>query len=293
MNAQQPKEMTFLDLIKILVIYKWLMLAVFISVQVGGVIYSYTATPVYSAKVIFAVAKKGASAGGGMSSIMSQLSGGGGLGLMAKQRDKVAQGIATLESEQFMREFITEINLLPILYAGRWDSKTSDWKASTADSKPRLSDGSRKLNQIVMIDENTKSGLIELQVNWTDPVLAAKWANKLIFKLNEKLRAGAILEAGETIDFLKKEVEKTRIVELQQAIYFMIEEQINIQTMANIRQEYAFKVISPAIAPELDQYVSPQRVLIFIGALLGGVILSVLSSWLLFGIQHLRKELGN
>jgi uncharacterized protein involved in exopolysaccharide biosynthesis len=291
MTAQQPKELSFLDLIKILVIYKWLMLAVFISVQVGGVISSYTATPVYSAKVIFDVADGGSSPTG-LSSMLSQL-GGGTLAARSRQQSKIAQGIATLESQQFLREFIQDNNLLPILYAGRWDSETSDWKAPASDNEPRLSDGYRKFGATIDLDEAPKSQLLMLEIKWTDPDLATEWANNLIFRLNEKLRARAVLEAVETIDFLKKEVEKTRIVELQQAIYFMIQQQINTQTMANIKQEYAFKVISSAIAPELDQYVSPRRVLIFIGALLGGVILSVLSSWLLFGIQHLRKELGN
>ncbi len=292
MNTQQPEEITFLDLIKILVNYKWVMLAVFISVQVGGAIYSYTATPIYSAKVMFAVANDGQSTGG-LSSIMSQFGGGGAFGIATKQRSKVAQGIATMESQQFLREFIQENNLLPILYADRWNPETSNWKTPASENKPRLSDGYRKFGDIMKVTEESKSGLITLEIKWTEPDLATEWANNLIFRLNEKLRAGAILEAGQTIEFLKQEVEKTRIVELQQAIYFMIEEQINIQTMANIRQEYAFRVISPAIAPELDQYSSPRHTFIFIGALLGGAILSVLASWLVYGIQHLRKELGN
>jgi uncharacterized protein involved in exopolysaccharide biosynthesis len=291
MTAQQPKELSFLDLIKILVIYKWLMLAVFISVQVGGVIYWYTATPYYSAKVLFDVADGGSSSRG-LSSMLSQL-GGGTLAARSRQQSKIAQGIATLESQQFLREFIQENNLLPILYAGLWDSETSDWKASASDSKPRLSDGYRKFGATMGVAEDPKTDLLTLEIKWTDPDLATEWANKLIFRLNEKLRARAILEAVETIDFLKKEVEKTRIVELQQAIYFMIQQQINTQTMANIKQEYAFKVISSAIAPELDQYVSPRGGLIFIVALLGGALLSVLSGWFFYAIQHLRKELGN
>jgi uncharacterized protein involved in exopolysaccharide biosynthesis len=291
MNMQQPAEMTFLDLIKILVQYKWVMLIVFISVQVGAVVYSYTATNVYSAEVIVASADSGGS-GGGLSSIMAAMGGGGGLGSMVGRRASVSQGMATLESEQFIRKFIEENNLLPILYANRWDSETSDWKASTSDNKPRLSDGYRKFSNTLTIDD-PESGLYTLKIRWTDPDVAANWANTLIFRLNERLRSTAIQEANQTIDFLKKEVEKTRIVELQQAIYFMIEEQINIRTMANIRQEYAFKVIGPAIAPELDQFVSPRRPLIFILAICAGLILGMFAGWFVYAIQYLRTELNN
>ena len=112
-----------------------------------------------------------------------------------------------------------------------------------------------------------------------------------MFTLNERLRSIAIKEANQTIDYLNKEVEKTRIVELRQAIYFMIEEQISIRTMANIQQEYAFKVISPAIAPELDQYSSPTYPLIFALALIFGVVLGAMVCWVIYGIQGLREEI--
>jgi uncharacterized protein involved in exopolysaccharide biosynthesis len=291
MNAQQPQEITFLDLVKILITHKWVMLIVFVSVQVGAGIYSYTATHVYRAEILVSSADtKGSS--GGLSSLMSAMGGGTGLASIGVRREKIVNAIATLRSEQFIRGFITENNVLPILYADNWDSETSDWKAPTVDNKPRLSDGSRAFKGIMTIDEG-KNGLVTLTINWTDPDVAANWANKLVFKLNEQLRSSAIQEANQTIVFLNKEVEKTRIVELQQAIYFMIEEQINIRTMANIRQEYAFKVISAAIAPELDQYFSPRRSYIFILAIFLGLVLGAIASWLLYGIQHLRTEMDN
>jgi uncharacterized protein involved in exopolysaccharide biosynthesis len=222
MNTQTSKEITLLDFVKILVRHKWLMLIVFISVQVGSAIYSYSATPVYEAEVLLAAADAGTS-GGGLSSLMSRMGGAsGGLGSLVGRRDKMSQGIATMKSQQFIREFIEENNLLPILYADRWDSETSDWKVSSSDEIPRLSDGYKKFdNTILRIVENSKSGLVAMTIEWTDPDLAAKWANNLTFRLNEKLRSRAIREANQTILFLNKEAEKTRIVELQQAIYFL------------------------------------------------------------------------
>jgi uncharacterized protein involved in exopolysaccharide biosynthesis len=287
MNAQQPQEITFLDLVKILITHKWVMLIVFASVQIGAAIYSYTATHVYRAEIIVSAAQGGGSSGG-LSSLMSAMGGTTGFASIGVRRDKIVNAIAKLGSEQFIRNFIIENNMLPILYADSWDSETSDWKAD----KPRLSDAYRKFKRILQIQEE-KSGLVTLKINWTDPDVAANWANKLVFKLNEQLRSSAIQEANQTIVFLNKEVEKTRIVELQQAIYFMIEEQINIRTMANIRQEYAFKVISAAIAPELDQYFSPRRSYIFILAIFLGLVLGAFASWLLYGIQHLRTEMDN
>jgi len=290
MNVQQPQEITFLDLIKILIQYKWVMLIVFISVQVGAAIYSYTSTRTYNVGVVVAAAAESSSSGG-LSSLMSSFGGGGALGAFTRTRDQVAQGMAILESEQFVREFINENSLLPILYADRWDPETSDWAESTTGEVPRISDGYRKFNSILRVSDDD-SALVTITITWADPDLAAKWANRLVFTLNERLRSIAIEEANQTIEYLNKEIEKTRIVELRQAIFSMIEDQINTRTMANIRQEYAFKVISPAIAPDLDQYDSPRYVLIFLLALFLGIVLGAFTCWFIYGLQQLREGLG-
>ena len=288
MNEQSSQEITFLDLIRILIQHKWVMLVVFVLVQVGAAVYAYKATVTYKVAVIVAPSADRGSAGG-LSSIMNAVGGGGALAGIGRF-EQTSQGMAILESEQFLREFINQNNLLPILYAGRWDSKTSDWKDPGSDDVPRISDAYRKFNSKLSVSD-PNGGLVTLNIVWTDPDLAAKWANELIFTLNERLRSIAIKEANQTIDYLNKEVEKTRIVELRQAIYFMIEEQINIRTMANIQQEYAFKVISPAIAPELDQYSSPRYSLIFVLALIFGVVLGAMACWVIYGIQRLREEI--
>ncbi|MDP6653468.1 MAG: GNVR domain-containing protein, partial [Gammaproteobacteria bacterium] len=105
------------------------------------------------------------------------------------------------------------------------------------------------------------------------------------------MRTGAITEANKTIDYLNEEVEKTRIVELQQAIYFMIENQINLRTMANVRKEFAFKIISAAIPPDIDRYVKPQRLIIIAIGLVAGFVVGVFLSFLLYAIKRIRVEL--
>lgn len=290
MNDSRDDEITFLDLVRILVQYKYVSLVVFLLTVGGGVASAVLSTPVYRAELIFAPAEEGTSMGSS-STVLSRLGGFAGLGLgRLGRQDKVTQGVATLTSQQFTREFIQEQNLLPILFADRWDAEKSEWRVESPEEIPRLSDAYRKFDSIRIVDEGDNS-LITLAIEWTDPALAAEWANDLITRLNDKLRLQAIEEANETIEFLNKEVEKTRIVQLQQAIYFMLEEQINVRTMANIRQEFAFKVISPAIAPELDRYVSPNRPLIVILSAVLGVFLGILMSCLIYGIQRVRAEL--
>ena len=70
MNEQPPQEISFLDLIRILIQHKWVMLVVFVLVQVGAAVYAYKATLTYKVGVIVAPSAETGSAGG-LSSIMN------------------------------------------------------------------------------------------------------------------------------------------------------------------------------------------------------------------------------
>ena len=56
-------------------------------------------------------------------------------------------------------------------------------------------------------------------------------------------------------------------------IYRLLENQIKTVMLANVRDQYAFKVIDPAVAPDADDVVRPRkRAMILLGAVFGGVV---------------------
>ena len=84
------------------------------------------------------------------------------------------------------------------------------------------------------------------------------------------------------------------MVGVQQAIYRLIEEQINTVMLANVREEYAFKVIDPAVVPDIDQYEWPKRALILVlgaglGLLFALMIALVRSAYLVNEKSRLRS----
>ncbi len=70
----------------------------------------------------------------------------------------------------------------------------------------------------------------------------------------------------------------------------MMEQQVSSKTTARVQDEFAFKIINPAIAPDPDKYVRPKRATIiaagFVLAPLGGILIAFLA----FAIAHLRRE---
>lgn len=119
-----------------------------------------------------------------------------------------------------------------------------------------------------------------LAIEWEDPALAAKWANALVRHVNARLRAEAVDEADRSIAYLEKQLPQTSSVEVQQAIYRLIEAQTKKKMVASTREEYAFTTIDPAVTPERKH--RPRRTILVLAGLLlglvGGVIAAVIIS---------------
>ena len=116
---------------------------------------------------------------------------------------------------------------------------------------------------------------MRVTVEWHDPAVAATWANELVDRLNATARRQAIEDAQGSLKFLREEQSKNDMVALQQAVGKLMEAQLQSIMLANVKQEYAFKVIYRAVAPDSDDYVRPRRVLLVGGALSLGSLFGI------------------
>jgi len=179
---------------------------------------------------------------------------------------------ATLASPGFARDFIAANNLMPVLFEERWDAGSSDWHAG--EEVPTVEDGVRLFtSEVRAVTEDRRTGLIRLRVDWYDPKTAAAWANGMVAMANDRLREDAVRDAEQSIEYLNKELAKTTVVELRQAIYRLIESQVNNSMLANVQREYAFRIIDSAVPADPKRKVFPKRSLITLaGAGLGGLL---------------------
>jgi uncharacterized protein involved in exopolysaccharide biosynthesis len=100
------------------------------------------------------------------------------------------------------------------------------------------------------VTEDTKTGLVTLTITWTQPRLAAEWANNLVEMTNNFLRDKAIQESERNIAYLTDQAGKTNVVPVRDSIYTLMESEIKKEMVARGSQEYALKVIDPAVIPE-------------------------------------------
>jgi uncharacterized protein involved in exopolysaccharide biosynthesis len=118
-----------------------------------------------------------------------------------------------------------------------------------------------------------------LTITWRDPVVAAQWANELAARVNREMRQRAIREASTSLAYLQKELQKTDVMELREPIYKLMENRINTIMLANVRDQYAFRIIDPATPPDRDRYSRPMRKLFALAGAAFGVFVWV--GWLM------------
>ncbi|MDB5970487.1 MAG: polysaccharide chain length determinant protein [Hydrocarboniphaga sp.] len=256
---------------------RWLLIAfcALLGAAVGSAIALYI-KPVYRAEILMLPVARDQSEGG-IGSLPGQL---GGLASLAglslgQESDRKIEAVATLQSRALTEAFISEENLLPILFADRWDASQSKWDVKDPKDIPTLWDGNRVFSRRVrFMTEEKKTGLITVAVEWTNPELAQKWVTELVRRTNELLKKRAIERAEANIQFVQTQLQSATVIEVRQTLFHLIEGQIKVIMLAQSSADYAFNVLDPAVVPK--ERVRPKRSLIASLFLLGGLLLAAL-----------------
>jgi uncharacterized protein involved in exopolysaccharide biosynthesis len=197
------------------------------------------------------------------------------------------ESLAVLQSRGFTEAFISEKNLMPEFFAGKWDAGAGRWKVGekkipTLHTAFRFFDGG-----VRKVIEDKKTKLIKVQIDWKDRHEAADWSNELVRRLNSEMRRRAIAKADASLAFLEKELAVTTEIGERETLFRLIESQIRQKMLATVTQEYAFRVVDTATAPDEDESVRPKKRYMMAAGLLVGVMVGTLSV-LMFGVDRGR-----
>ena len=246
-----------------------------------AVVYAHYAPEVFKAESLLAPAEEEKSAA---SSSLGQF---GGLAAMAgisiPSSSNIERVLATLETREFLKKFISSQKLLPIIFDDLWDESSNSWKLIEGQEKLTVEDGILPLQGAIEVDQE-KSGLISLSISWKDPEIAAQWANYLVKQLNEQLRAQAIADSKKRVRYLEQELAKTTLQDMRAVLYNLLESEKQKAMLANVNEDFALEVIDPAVAPETRE--KPKRKLI---VAFGGVCGGFLGIFSVFFAQFLQK----
>tara|TARA_B100001250_G_scaffold400967_1_gene412234 strand:- start:2879 stop:3769 length:891 start_codon:yes stop_codon:yes gene_type:complete len=201
--------------------------------------------------------------------LLGSAGGGGGGDTLTVSAPDLEHALAILRSRQFLEKYIQENNLMPTLMGA---------EVEEGEGLTDLLVGYKLIEGAM--DVQTSGLLIEMTITWGDPRFATTLANGLIERVNEYMRKEALEESSKSIEFLQKEL-NSKDANTKLILSKLIEKQMQSMVLANVRDEYVFKVVDPAFIP--DEAAGPQRRLI---TAFGGILGFIFS--LFISVLHFR-----
>ncbi len=309
-DAQFPQttsddEIDLRELFSVIWQGKWLIIAITVVFAIGSVVFAIMQPNIYKSEALLAPAAE--EQGGGLSALASQF---GGLASLAGVNlgskggaDKTQLAIEVLKSRQFTSDFIQKHNILADLMAAeKWDldtdkilydediyiAETSTWVREVDPPfkpEPSMQEAYKVFSKILAINTDKETGMVTLAVEHVSPNVAKQWVTWLIEDINKVMKERDVAEANRSSEFLNRQIALTNVADIKTILYKLVEEQAKTIMFAEVRDEYVFKTIDPALVPE--EKAKPKRALICVlGTMLGGML-----GVMLVLVRHfMRKE---
>ena len=289
-NPYPDGEIDLKELFMVLWAGKWVISAVTGLAAAISVVVALSLPNIYIASALLVPAE---SSGGGLSGLMKQY---GGLASLAgvslpggEEGSRAQLGMQLMKSRAFIGDFVERRDILPELMAVEsWDSGSGDvifdpesydaasntWvrKAELPRSPaPSAQEAHKAFLAVLGVSQDKQTGYVTVSIEHQSPIVAAQWVNWLVEDVNAAVKAQDVSEAEKSIEYLKQQVANTSLADLQAMFFEVIQSQTETVMLAEVRPEYVFKTIDPAVTPETKS--KPSRALICVlGTLLGGML---------------------
>lgn len=266
---------------------KWWIIACVFVFALAGAGYAIMKPNIYRSDVLLSPSAGSSSSGisgqlGGLASLAGISLGGGG-------SNKSDLALQVLTSRKFVGDFIEQHQILvPLMATKGWDKNTNTLKYDDSiydiKTKQWLKDDDGKslqptllettqyfIKNIMSVNSDTKTGMVTLSVDYYSPDVAQRWVTWLVSDLNEEMRLHDMQDAKSSIKYLNQQLEKTSLTDSRDMLYQLVEQQTKTLMLANVRKEYVFETVDPAVVAE--QKSKPKRALIVaVSLVLGGFL---------------------
>jgi uncharacterized protein involved in exopolysaccharide biosynthesis len=212
-----------------------------------------------------------------------------GVNIGGKTGDKTQLAMAVLKSRDFQTTFANKYQLKSLIFAGEdfdintgeltldsdiYNTDTQKWTREVDEGKsPEPTDWElyEEFTEIIAASQDQETDLVTVTVEFLSPVLAKEWLELLISDLNQVMKEKELQETTRNITYLRQQLTTTSIADMQSVFYQLIEDQIKNKMLAEVQDEFVFKIVDPAVIPEEKS--KPKRALICIlGFTLGGIL---------------------
>jgi len=262
-------EINLIDLLRVVLKYKKMIAAIVIVMVVLTAIVSLCMTKIYEAKAVIVPAETRTDMGG-MSTVAAQF------GLAAPASAKASEIVNVLKSDILKDRIIKKYNLLNVLF------EPDNLKGKTEDEKTWA--GIRAMTKILKINFAQKENAINISAQFKDPKIVADLVKYTLDELNELMSSEAKRVADTNKNYLESQIDKTLDPFIRSKIYSLIAQQIETSMMAEVKENFAFKIIDPPRVP--DKRIKPKRTQMVIIAFMVSLFLGVFAA---FGREYVNK----
>ena len=289
----------------------WLVAVAFLTTTV----ISLFMTNIYQAKAVImpVTSKDSGASGAGLTALVQQF---GGLpGISMPSSTSASEIVSLLKSNILREKVIQQYNLMPVLFYKRWDIEKRSWKKGGVNLDPdyylaQLSravtpmlsnsiekkipdipdtwDALRLLAEIVKINQDVKQNTISISVDFHDPDMAARIVEYFLVTLTNYMSGEAKRVAATNRKYLEEQLGSTADPFIKQKTYNMIAQQIETGMMAEVKENFAFKVIDPPLAP--DKKIKPKRIQMVILSLFAALFVGIFAAFFKEYIEKIKAN---
>ncbi len=252
-----------------------------------SIIYSLFLPNIYTSKALLSIVEDNDSPVS-MSSVLSQysgiasLAGIGSSGMNTKQK----YAIEVINSREFLKHLLTFDGVLESLYAVDYydesskqlyfnnevfDNEKKEWIRSVPKNRqliPSHLEVYKTYQETISLEEDLKSGYLKLSVSHISPIFSEYFLSLIINEANKLSKDKDMKESSDALVYLNEQLLNTMQADVRKSMNKIIENQLKIQMLSNIKSDYLLSIIDTPYIPEVKS--APSRSIITItGSLIG------------------------
>jgi len=303
-RSEDADEIDLVRLVGVVWHSKWVVVITTLVFAVTSVLFALSLKNIYKSQAVLYATEDSrqtsltslASRFGGLASIA-------GVAIDGGEKKKLAKEI--IRSRTFVEKFTEKYSLIvPLIAAKGWDLSTrkliidkniydennESWVRKVSPpytTVPSSQEIYERFIEILEVSEDLDAGVIKVSIEFYSPDLSKQWVDHLVKEINDYMRNKDISEAEKSIGYLREKQDETSIAEMKSIFSNLIEEQIKTIMFAEIRDDYVFSVIDPAVSPL--RKVSPPRAVICASITVFGFFLAICYALVRDGISSRRR----
>lgn len=292
----EEDEIDLKELFNTILKYKYKIAAFSFVVVLATLCYVLSIPNSYKSEVILAPQSDGKSSASGLANLASLagVSLGGSTG-----KDPFTMMETTLRDYQFNKVLIEKYNLAEklknpenLVFALGIDSFYSKSKKTDENRTKEeiIFSANKQLNNILLLSEDKKSGLIILSAEYIDRFFAKELVDIYLEELISKIKLQDMKEIDKQIDYYKKELSSTYDVSLKEQLSKSLSALMQKRVFSLANDYYFVSKLTDSRVAYIKEKTKPKRALILVVSLVTSLILGIFMAFFLEFIRSNKND---